>query len=347
MKDKKSNSLFENGMIKDSIKQAAKKLDPRTMIKNPVMFLVEICTAIMAVVTIFSVAINGSAVLGHFGYNLTVFIVLLITLLFANFAESIAEARGKAQADSLRKTREDTPARVVSGNSEKIISSALLKLGDEFLCEAGDLIPADGEIVEGMASVDESAITGESAPVIREAGGDRSSVTGGTRILSDHIRVKVTTRPGESFLDKMIALVEGAARQKTPNEIALTILLAAFSLVFIIVCISLVPMSWYSGTTIGIAAMISLFVCLIPTTIGGLLSAIGIAGMDRALRANVITKSGRAVETAGDVDTLLLDKTGTITIGNRRATHFYPVDGISIDDFARLCLLSSVSDETP
>lgn len=347
MKNKKSNSLFENGMIKNSIKQSVRKLDPRTMIKNPVMFLVEICTTIMAAVTILSIASKGSAVLGHFGYNLTVFIVLLITLLFANFAEAIAEARGKAQADSLRKTREDTPARVIRGNSETIVSSVLLKCGDEFICEAGELIPADGEIVEGMASVDESAITGESAPVIREAGGDRSSVTGGTRVLSDHIRVKVTTKPGESFLDKMIALVEGAARQKTPNEIALTILLAAFSLVFIIVCISLVPMAWYSGTTIGIAAMISLFVCLIPTTIGGLLSAIGIAGMDRALRANVITKSGRAVETAGDVDTLLLDKTGTITIGNRRATHFYPVEGIDVDDFARLCLLSSVSDETP
>ena len=331
MKNKKSNSLFENGMIKNSIKQSVRKLDPRTMIKNPVMFFVEICTTIMAAVTILSIASKGSAVLGHFGYNLTVFIVLLITLLFANFAEAIAEARGKAQADSLRKTREDTPARVIRGNSETIVSSALLKCGDEFICEAGELIPADGEIVEGMASVDESAITGESAPVIREAGGDRSSVTGGTRVLSDHIRVKVTTKPGESFLDKMIALVEGAARQKTPNEIALTILLAAFSLVFIIVCISLVPMAWYSGTTIGIAAMISLFVCLIPTTIGGLLSAIGIAGMDRALRANVITKSGKAVETAGDIDVLLLDKTGTITIGNRKATKFYPTQSSSMD----------------
>lgn len=347
MNNKKSKSLFDHEIIIDSISQSFRKLNPKVMIKNPVMFLVEICTTIMAVVTIFSTTVNGSTLLGHFGYNLTVFIVLLITLLFANFAESIAEARGKAQADSLRKTREETPARLVNGDSEKLISSAMLKRGDEFICEAGDLIPTDGEIVEGMASVDESAITGESAPVIREAGGDRSSVTGGTRVLSDHIRVKVTTIPGESFLDKMIALVEGATRQKTPNEIALTILLAAFSLVFIIVCISLIPMSWYSGTTIGIAAIISLFVCLIPTTIGGLLSAIGIAGMDRALRANVITKSGRAVETAGDVDTLLLDKTGTITIGNRRATHFNPVEGISINDFAHLCLLSSVSDETP
>lgn len=359
MKKNKSTSLFEKGQIKDSIIQALRKLDPRVMIKNPVMFLVEICAAVMAVVTVSSASVGGQnggidPVIGSFGYNLLVFVVLLLTLLFANFAEAIAEARGKAQADSLRKTREDTPAKLVVDNGSsltdcrwKLVSSALLKRGDEFVCSAGDMVPADGEIVEGMASIDESAITGESAPVIREAGGDRSSVTGGTRVLSDHIRVKVTTQPGESFLDKMIALVEGAARQKTPNEIALTILLAAFSLVFVIVCVSLVPMSWYAGTTVGIAAMISLFVCLIPTTIGGLLSAIGIAGMDRALRANVITKSGRAVETAGDVDTLLLDKTGTITIGNRRATHFNPVNGTDAGEFARQCVLSSVSDDTP
>lgn len=347
MKDKNKTSLFNKEMVKNSVWQAIKKLDPKTMIKNPVMFLVEICTAIMAVVTVTSATTNDSVVLGNAGYNIAVFIILFMTLLFANFAEAIAEARGKAQADSLRKTREETPAKLIEGNTYRTISSSLLKLGDEFVCEAGDIIPSDGEIVEGMASIDESAITGESAPVIRESGGDRSSVTGGTIVLSDHIRVKVTTRPGESFLDKMIGLVEGASRQKTPNEIALTILLSTFSLVFIIVCISLVPMSWYSGTTIGIAAIISLFVCLIPTTIGGLLSAIGIAGMDRALRANVITKSGRAVETAGDIDTLLLDKTGTITIGNRRATHFYPVEGFSDKEFGNLCVLSSASDDTP
>ncbi len=236
-------------------------------------------------------------------------------MLFANFAEAIAEARGKAQADSLRKTREETPAKLIVNGTLKTVSSSRLKKGDIFVCEAGDVIPADGEIIEVLASIDESAITGESAPVIREAGGDKSSVTGGTKVLSDQIKV-MSTQPGESFLDKMIALVEGASRQKTPNEIALTILLAAFTLVFVIVCITLKPFADYTGTVITIASFLSLFVCLIPTTIGGLLSAIGIAGMDRALRANVITKSGKAVETAGDIDTLLLDKTGTITIGN-------------------------------
>ena len=268
-------------------------------------------------------------------------------MLFANFAEAIAEARGKAQADSLRKTREETPAKRVTGGKLESVSSSQLKKGDVFECEAGDVIPADGEIIEGLASIDESAITGESAPVIREAGGDKSSVTGGTKVLSDRIRVVVTTQPGESFLDKMIALVEGASRQKTPNEIALTILLAVFTLVFLVVCITLKPMADYSGTTITIAAFLSLFVCLIPTTIGGLLSAIGIAGMDRALRANVITKSGKAVETAGDVDTLLLDKTGTITIGNRKATAFHPVKEIPLHRFVEICMLSSVADDTP
>ncbi|HTG55826.1 MAG TPA: potassium-transporting ATPase subunit KdpB, partial [Niabella sp.] len=267
--------------------------------------------------------------------------------------EAIAEARGKAQADSLRKTREETPARLIQPvgemyvNEIKIISSSQLKKGDVFLCEAGDIIPSDGDIIEGLATIDESAITGESAPVIREAGGDKSSVTGGTKVLSDKIKVKVTTEAGESFLDKMIALVEGASRQKTPNEIALTILLAGFTLVFIIVTVTLKPFGDYAQTPITIAAFISLFVCLIPTTIGGLLSAIGIAGMDRALRANVITKSGKAVETAGDIDVLLLDKTGTITIGNRKATHFHPVDGVTKEQFIKAVVLSSVADETP
>lgn len=298
----------------------------------------------MLLVTIYSAFSNTQ---GSFVYNLLVFVILFITILFANFAEAIAEARGKAQADSLRKTREETPAKLVVDGQVKWVNSSQLKKGDIFECEAGDVIPADGEIIEGLASIDESAITGESAPVIREAGGDKTSVTGGTKVLSDHIRVKVTTQPGESFLDKMIALVEGASRQKTPNEIALTILLAVFTLVFLVVCITLKPMADYSNTVISIAAFLSLFVCLIPTTIGGLLSAIGIAGMDRALRANVITKSGKAVETAGDIDTLLLDKTGTITIGNRRATAFYPVSGMDKHSFVEACLMSSVSDDTP
>ena len=338
------NSLFEKEQVIESVKQSFVKLDPRQMIKNPIMFTVEICTAIMLPVTLYSAFSNEQ---GSFAYNVWVFFILFITLLFANFAEAIAEARGKAQADSLRKTREETPAKRYVNGTVQTVSSSLLKKGDEFVCDAGDVIPADGEIVEGLASIDESAITGESAPVIREAGGDKSSVTGGTKVLSDHIRVVVTTQPGESFLDKMIALVEGASRQKTPNEIALTILLAVFTLVFLIVCITLKPFADYTGTVITIASFLSLFVCLIPTTIGGLLSAIGIAGMDRALRANVITKSGKAVETAGDVDTLLLDKTGTITIGNRKATEFYPVEGIDRQQFVEYCLLSSVSDDTP
>ena len=308
------------------------------------MFTVEVATVVMLLVTLYSI-VNSSQ--GSFAYNIAVFIILFVTLLFANFAEAIAEARGKAQADSLRKTREETPAKKVEGNKIVTVSSSLLKKGDVFVCEAGDVIPSDGEIIEGLASIDESAITGESAPVIREAGGDKSSVTGGTKVLSDHIKVLVTTQPGESFLDKMIALVEGASRQKTPNEIALTILLAGFTLVFVIVCVTLKPFADYSHTVITIASLISLFVCLIPTTIGGLLSAIGIAGMDRALRANVITKSGKAVETAGDIDTLLLDKTGTITIGNRKATHFHTAPGVNLHDFVETCLLSSLSDETP
>ena len=344
MKTNNNTSLFQRDQVMESLKQSFVKLNPKIMVKNPVMFTVEISTLIMFIVTLFS-ATNDSQ--GSFAYNLLVFIILLVTLLFANFAEAIAEARGKAQADSLRKTREETPAKLNVNGQIKTVSSSQLKKGDVFECEAGDVIPADGEIIEGLASIDESAITGESAPVIREAGGDKSSVTGGTKVLSDHIKVVVTSQPGESFLDKMIALVEGASRQKTPNEIALTILLAVFTLVFLIVCITLKPFADYSNTVITIAAFCSLFVCLIPTTIGGLLSAIGIAGMDRALRANVITKSGKAVETAGDIDTLLLDKTGTITIGNRKATEFYPVAGMDKHAFIEACLMSSVSDDTP
>ncbi|MRX47657.1 potassium-transporting ATPase subunit KdpB [Pedobacter puniceum] len=340
-----SNKLFEPTLVQTALKQSFIKLDPRVMIKNPVMFTVEIGTLVMAYVTFYSISNTGQ---GSALYNFFIFLVLFLTLLFANFAEAIAEARGKAQADSLRKTREETPAKLILADGTiQQVSSSQLKKGNIFICEAGDTIPTDGEIVEGIATIDESAITGESAPVIRESGGDKSSVTGGTKVLSDEIKVMVSTSPGESFLDKMIALVEGASRQKTPNEIALTILLASFTLVFIIVCITLKPFADYANTPITIAALISLFVCLIPTTIGGLLSAIGIAGMDRALRANVITKSGKAVETAGDIDVLLLDKTGTITIGNRKATQFYPSKGIPREVFIKLCLLSSIPDDTP
>lgn len=346
-----SQTLFQRDLVNEAIKQSFVKLNPKIMFKNPVMFLVEIGTVVMFIVSMFS--LTGDKTQGSFSYNFLVFIILFFTVLFANFAEAIAEARGKAQADTLRKTREETPAKLVVDNKPgfqvetALKMSAEMKLGDIFLCEAGDQIPMDGEIIEGLATIDESAITGESAPVIREAGGDKSSVTGGTKVLSDRIKVKVTTKPGESFLDKMIALVEGASRQKTPNEIALTILLAGFTLTFIIVTLTLKPFADYAQTPITIAAFISLFVCLIPTTIGGLLSAIGIAGMDRALRANVITKSGKAVETAGDIDVLLLDKTGTITIGNRKATQFHPANGIKLEDFIKASALSSVADETP
>ncbi len=341
-----NNNLFQTELVNEALKQSFIKLHPSKMFRNPVMFMVYIGTLVMAGVC-FWIAL-GEQNQGSLIYNIIVTLILFITLLFANFAEAIAEARGKAQADSLRKTREETPAKMLGSNGEiKIVPSNQLRKGDVFVCETGDIIPSDGEIIEGLATIDESAITGESAPVIRESGGDKSSVTGGTKVLSDKIKVKVTTEPGESFLDKMIALVEGASRQKTPNEIALTILLAGFTLVFIIVTVTLKPFGDYANTPITIAAFISLFVCLIPTTIGGLLSAIGIAGMDRALRANVITKSGKAVETAGDIDVLLLDKTGTITIGNRKATHFYPADGIDEKVLIKAAVLSSMADETP
>ena len=349
--NKKEMKLFEASLVKDALKESFVKLKPGTMLKNPVMFTVYLGTIIMLGVCIWIV--TGETSQGQLSYNIIVFSILFLTVLFANFAEAIAEARGKAQADSLRKTREDTPAKKVFvigdvfTNEIKEVPSSQLRKGDYFVCEAGDTIPMDGEIVEGLATIDESAITGESAPVIREAGGDKSSVTGGTKVLSDHIKVRVTTEPGESFLDKMIALVEGASRQKTPNEIALTILLASFTLIFLIVCVTLKPFADYANTPITIAAFVSLYVCLIPTTIGGLLSAIGIAGMDRALRANVITKSGKAVETAGDIDTLLLDKTGTITIGNRKATSFWPAVNTDAKAFIEACVLSSLADETP
>ncbi|MBT1706474.1 potassium-transporting ATPase subunit KdpB, partial [Chryseosolibacter indicus] len=348
MTRKRTIKLFEAALVNTAVRQAFVKLNPKLMVKNPVMFTVEISTLIMLIV-VFHQLITGDSSQGAIWYNVTVFIILLVTVLFANFAEALAEARGKAQAESLRKTREETKAKKIINDTNQvaIISSSQLRKGDLFICEAGDIIPNDGEIIEGIATVDESAITGESAPVIREAGGDKSSVTGGTKVLSDKIKVRVTTSPGETFLDKIIALVEGASRQKTPNEIALTILLATFTLIFLIVCVALKPYADYAGTPITIAAFISLFVCLIPTTIGGLLSAIGIAGMDRALGANVIAKSGKAVETAGDVDVLLLDKTGTITIGNRKATSFHPVNGIPMDDLIECATIASLSDETP
>lgn len=348
---RRKQKLFESALVKEALGQSFIKLNPRIQFRNPVMFTVWVGTLVMAGVCVWIA--TGEASQGSLVYNIIITAILLITLLFANFAEAIAEARGKAQADSLRKAREETPAKKIFTvgdmyvNEVKVIPSSQLRKGDLFLCEAGDVIPMDGEIIEGIATIDESAITGESAPVIREAGGDKSSVTGGTKVLSDRIKVKVTTSPGETFLDKMIALVEGASRQKTPNEIALTILLAVFTLVFIIVCVTLKPFGDYANTPITIGAFISLFVCLIPTTIGGLLSAIGIAGMDRALRANVITKSGKAVETAGDLDTILLDKTGTITIGNRKATNFYPAPGVSEKDFIDMVVISSLADETP
>lgn len=351
MKRIRKTSLFQKDLVASAIKQSFVKLNPKVQWHSPVMFTVEIGTIVMLAVCLWILA--GEQSQGSFAYNFIIFLILLFTLLFANFAEALAEARGKAQAESLRKTREETPAKKIElmgeifMNEVHVVPSSKLRKGDIFVCDAGDIIPMDGEIIDGIATIDESAITGESAPVIREAGGDKSSVTGGTKVLSDHIKVKVTTERGESFLDKMIALVEGASRQKTPNEIALTILLAGFTLVFIIVCITLHPFAAYANTPIPIAAYISLFVCLIPTTIGGLLSAIGISGMDRALRANVVAKSGKAVETAGDIDTLLLDKTGTITIGNRKATHLYPADGIDEKHLTKCVVLSSFADDTP
>lgn len=347
MKHKKTIKLFEPDIVRGAIRASFIKLNPAYLLKNPVMFTVEIGTLIMLVVSVITIT-NPLSGQGSFIYNFLITFLLFLTLLFANFAEAIAEERGKAQAASLRKTRQDTDAKLIlDDGSIKVISSSQLKKGDVYLAEAGDTLPADGEIIEGLASIDESAITGESAPVIREADTDHSGVIGGTRVLSDKIKVQVTTNSGESFLDKMIDLVEGAKRQKTPNEIALTVLLASFTLIFLFVTVTLFPFAFYVNTIITISALVSLFVCLIPTTIGGLLSAIGIAGMDRALRADIIAKSGKSVENAGDIDTVLLDKTGTITIGNRKATNFYPLDGIDKIEFMKYCFLSSIADSTP
>jgi K+-transporting ATPase ATPase B chain len=339
-------NLFEPALVKMATVRSFLMLDPRNMARNPVMFLVEAGWVLTTLVTIESIATGATT--GLIIYQGALAILLLLTVLFANFAEALAEARGKAQAQSLRATRQDTIANRLEPSGETVeVSSTELKSGDRVVVEAGQIIPADGEIVEGVASVDESAITGESAPVIREAGGDRSGVTGGTRVLSDRIIVAVTAGAGESFLDRMIALVEGASRQKTPNEIALTIILAAFSIIFLIVTATLYPMAQYFDITLDIPTLIALLVCLIPTTIGALLAAIGIAGMDRALAANLIAKSGKAVEVAGDIDTLLLDKTGTITLGNRRATLFVPMGGTSHSELARLAAMASLADTTP
>ncbi|MFA7420845.1 MAG: potassium-transporting ATPase subunit KdpB [Melioribacteraceae bacterium] len=347
MKRDRNIKLFDSKIVKESIVESFVKLNPAVMIKNPVMFTVEIGTVIMFSITVLS-GVSPDSGQGNFTYNFFITLLLFLTILFGNFAEAIAEARGKAQAASLRKTREETSAKLLTDRNEiKIVASSQLKKGDIFIAEAGDIIPIDGEIIEGIASIDESAITGESASVIREAGTDHSGVIGGTKVLSDKIKVKVLTEAGESFLDKMIALVEGASRQKTPNEIALTILLASFTIIFLLVTVTLKPFSEFANTAVTITALISLFVCLIPTTIGGLLSAIGIAGMDRALRANVIAKSGKAVENAGDIDVVLLDKTGTITIGNRKATKLIPINNLDNKGFAKLCLLSSLADPTP
>src|SRR5271156_4684310 len=346
---RQSLSLFDRKLIGPALLESLKKLDPRVQWRNPVMFVGYLGTVVTALLYVQALAGHGEA---PAGFILAITIWLLFTVIFANFAEALAEGRSRAQASALRNMRQTVMAKRLLQNSPGArqtvpVKAEDLRKGDVVLVETHDTIPTDGEIIEGIASVDESAITGESAPVIRESGGDKSSVTGGTKVLSDRIKIQMTTSPGESFLDKMIALVEGASRQKTPNEIALTILLAGFTLIFVIVCVTLYPFGLYANTPITIAAFISLFVCLIPTTIGGLLSAIGIAGMDRALRANVITKSGKAVETAGDLDTLLLDKTGTITIGNRRATNFYPATGMDYNKFVEACALASLADETP
>lgn len=346
MKKTENSRLLDGALVRTASIEAFRKLDPRIMICNPVMFMVE-AGAVMATVISIHTGMTGGADLSTL-IQITVW--LWFTVLFANFAEAVAEGRGKARADSLRSTNKETQAKKLR-NGEKtaveMVASSRLSPGDFVLVEAGDVIPVDGEIVEGIASVDESAITGESAPVIRESGGDRSAVTGGTRIVSDWLKVRVTAKPGESFLDRMIAMVEGAQRQKTPNEIALNILLVGMSIIFLIVVITLEPFALFSGTSIPMAFLIALLVTLIPTTIGGLLSAIGIAGMDRLVKANVIAKSGRAVEASGDVDTLLLDKTGTITFGNRMADEFVPLKGVTDREVAEAAAIASLADDTP
>ena len=340
----KKRSLTDRHILAVAIGDSFRKLDPRLMLKNPVMFVVEAGS----VLTTFQMVWNLAHRTGTFGFELQITLWLWFTVLFANFAEAMAEGGGKAQAETLRKARAETQAcRLCSDGSTQIIPSSKLRAGDIVYVNAGEFIPGDGEVIEGVASVDESAITGESAPVIRESGGDRSAVTGGTRVLSDQLKIRITSNPGETFLDRMIKLVEGASRQKTPNEIALNILLAGLTIIFLLAVATLQPFAIYSGAPQNIFVLVSLLVCLIPTTIGGLLSAIGIAGMDRMIQRNVIAMSGRAVEASGDVDVLLLDKTGTITLGNRAATQFFPAPGVDEQHLADAAQLSSLADETP
>ena len=347
MSKKQNKKLLTPEILKQALIGSVKKLDPRYMIKNPVMFVVEIGFLITLLLTIVP-GLFGEGDTGLRTYNLIVSIILLVTVLFANFAESVAEGRGKAQAASLKKTQKDTEAHLLDQNgNETIVSSSELKKGDVVMVVAGEVIPGDGEVIEGIASVDESAITGESAPVVRESGGDFCSVTGGTTVVSDWLKIRITSDPGNSFLDRMIALVEGASRKKTPNEIALSTLLVSLTIIFLIVIVTLYPIGMYCGVQLPLSTLIALMVCLIPTTIGGLLSAIGIAGMDRVTRFNVIAMSGKAVEACGDVDTMILDKTGTITFGNRLAADFFPVEGASRGDLIRCAALTSLHDETP
>src|SRR3989449_1470764 len=340
----RKKSLTDSAILSRAIIDSFRKLNPRTIVKNPVMFVVEVS----AVLTTIQLAWNALHYAGQFAFGLQVTLWLWFTVLFANFAESMAEGRGKAQADTLRKARAETQAhRLRSDGTTETIANSQLRSEDIVVVTAGEFIPGDGEVIEGVASVDESAITGESAPVIRESGGDRSAVTGGTRVLSDEIKVRITSNPGETFLDRMIALVEGAKRQRTPNEIALSILLSGLTIIFLLAVVTLEPFAIYAGGAVSSVILVALLVCLIPTTIGGLLSAIGIAGMDRVTRFNVLAMSGRAVEAAGDVDTLLLDKTGTITLGNRRASEFHPLAGVTEAELADAAQLASLPDETP
>lgn len=347
MNKKQNKKLLTPEILRQALIGSVKKLDPRYMSKNPVMFVVEIGFLITLLLTIVP-GLFGEGDTGLRTYNLIVSIILLVTVLFANFAESVAEGRGKAQAASLKKTQKDTEAHLLDQDgNETIVSSSKLKKGDVVMVTAGEVIPGDGEVIEGIASVDESAITGESAPVVRESGGDFCSVTGGTTVVSDWLKIRIASDPGNSFLDRMIALVEGASRKKTPNEIALSTLLVSLTIIFLIVIVTLYPIGMYCGVQLPLSTLIALMVCLIPTTIGGLLSAIGIAGMDRVTRFNVIAMSGKAVEACGDVDTMILDKTGTITFGNRLAADFFPVEGASRSDLIRCAALTSLHDETP
>ena len=345
MSDRKAPALWNREIVSRASIDSFVKLDPRVMIKNPVMFVVEV-TSVLVMFTLIRDTLDHKMALAGFEFQIALW--LWFTVLFANFAEAMAEGRGKAQAENLRKTRTETQAKLITASGEtKLVPAAQLRRDDVVMVAAGDVIPGDGEVIEGIAAVNEAAITGESAPVIRESGGDRSGVTGGTTVISDWIKVKITANPGETFLDRMIALVEGAQRQKTPNEIALSILLSGLTIVFLLVVVTLYPFGLYGGTKLALPVLVALLVCLIPTTIGGLLSAIGIAGMDRLVQHNVLAMSGRSVEAAGDVDTLLLDKTGTITLGNRMAAEFIPVAGVEPLELAEAAQLSSLADETP